>query len=63
MAGILNLVRGMYVCVPRDMTKAAGFYNTLLDLNSPAIVIESLNGYRLKETMPKNLGEFKTPIG
>lgn len=63
MAGILNLVRGMYVCVPRDMTKAAGFYNTLLDLNSPAIVIESLNGYRLKETMPNNLGEFKTPIG
>lgn len=63
MAGILNLVRGMYVCVPRDLTKAAGFYNTLLELNSPALVIESLNGYRLKEQMPSNLGEFKTPIG
>lgn len=63
MGGILNLVRGMYVLVPRDLTKAAGFYNNLLKLDVPAIVVESLNGYRLKEKMPKNLGEFKTPIG
>lgn len=63
MGGILNLVRGMYVLVPRDLTKAAGFYNNLLELDVPAVVVESLNGYRLKEKMPKNLGEFKTPIG
>jgi pyruvate/2-oxoglutarate/acetoin dehydrogenase E1 component len=53
----------MYVCVPRNMTEAAGFYNTLLDSDDPAIVIECLNGYRLKEKMPSNLGEFKTPLG
>ena len=63
MGGILNLVRGMYVLVPRDLTKAAGFYNSLLKTNTPAIVVESLNGYRLKEKMPTNLGEFQTPIG
>ena len=63
MGGFLNLLRGMYVLVPRNMTKAAGFYNTLLDLDTPALVIECLNGYRLKEKLPKNLGEFKTPIG
>ncbi len=63
MGGILNLVRGMYVLVPRNMTKAAGFYNNLLDLDTPALVIECLNGYRLKEKLPNNLGEFKTPIG
>ncbi|MDG4946685.1 thiamine pyrophosphate-dependent enzyme [Weeksellaceae bacterium KMM 9713] len=63
MGGILNLVRGMYVLVPRDLTKAAGFYNSLLKTNTPAIVVESLNGYRLKEKMPSNLGEFTTPIG
>lgn len=63
MGGILNLVRGMYVLVPRDLTKAAGFYNTLLQCDEPAIVVESLNGYRLKEKMPTNLGEFTTPIG
>lgn len=63
MGGILNLVRGMYVLVPRDLTKAAGFYNALLKCDEPAIVVESLNGYRLKEKMPTNLGEFTTPIG
>lgn len=63
MGGILNLVRGIYVLVPRDLTKAAGFYNTLLQCDEPAIVVESLNGYRLKEKMPTNLGEFTTPIG
>lgn len=63
MGGILNLVRGMYVLVPRDLTKAAGFYNTLLQSDESAIVVESLNGYRLKEKMPSNLGEFTTPIG
>src|SRR5690606_30826618 len=63
MGGILNLVRGMYVLVPRDLTKAAGFYNTLLKCDEPAIVVESLNGYRLKEKMPLNIGEFNTPIG
>ncbi len=63
MAGLIHLLHGMYVLVPRDMTKAAGFYNTLLETDEPALVIECLNGYRLKEKMPKNLGEFKTPIG
>ena len=63
MGGLLNLLRGMYVLVPRNMTKAAGFYNSLLDLDTPALVVECLNGYRLKEKLPKNLGEFKTPIG
>jgi pyruvate/2-oxoglutarate/acetoin dehydrogenase E1 component/TPP-dependent pyruvate/acetoin dehydrogenase alpha subunit len=63
LGGILNLVRGIHVLVPRNMTKAAGFYNTLLECDEPALVIECLNGYRLKELMPTNLGEFKTPIG
>lgn len=63
MGGILNLVRGMYVLVPRNLTKAAGFYNALLQTETPAIVVESLNGYRLKEQMPENIGEFRTPIG
>lgn len=63
MAGLIHLLRGMYVLVPRNMTKAAGFYNTLLESDEPAIVIECLNGYRLKEKMPTNLGEFRTPIG
>ena len=63
MGGFLNLLRGMYILVPRNMTKAAGFYNSLLDLDTPAMVIECLNGYRLKEKLPNNLGEFKTPIG
>lgn len=63
MGGIINNLRGMHVLVPRNMTKAAGFYNTLLDGDEPALVIECLNGYRLKEELPLNLGEFKTPIG
>lgn len=63
MGGIINNVRGMHVLVPRNMTKAAGFYNTLLDGDEPALVIECLNGYRLKEELPINLGEFKTQIG
>ena len=63
MGMIINAIRGIHVLVPRDMTKAAGFYNTLLEKDEPALVIECLNGYRLKEKMPTNLGEFKTPIG
>ncbi|WBX74202.1 thiamine pyrophosphate-dependent enzyme [Tenacibaculum pacificus] len=63
MGGIINNVRGIHVLVPRNMTKAAGFYNTLLEGDDPALVIECLNGYRLKEELPTNLGEFKTPIG
>lgn len=63
MGMIINSIRGMHVLVPRNMTKAAGFYNTLLESDEPALLIECLNGYRLKEKMPNNLGEFKTPIG
>ncbi|WKZ39926.1 MAG: transketolase C-terminal domain-containing protein [Anaerolineales bacterium] len=63
MAGILNLVRGMYVLVPRDMTRAAGFYNTLLKSDEPAIVVEVLNGYRVKERLPENIGEIALPLG
>ncbi len=63
MAGIINLVRGMYVLVPRDMTRAAGFYNTLLQADEPAIVVEVLNGYRVKEKLPDNIGEYTTPLG
>jgi len=63
MGGILNLVRGMYVLVPRNMTKAAGFYNTLLEQDTPALLVECLNGYRLKEKKPSNLPELRTPIG
>jgi pyruvate/2-oxoglutarate/acetoin dehydrogenase E1 component len=63
MGGILNLVRGVNVLVPRNMTKAAGFYNTLLKGDDPAIVVECLNGYRLKEKMPNNLHAIQTPIG
>ena len=63
MAGILNLVRGMYVLVPRDMTRAAGFYNTLLQADEPAIVVEVLNGYRVKEKLPDNIGAHTTPLG
>ncbi len=63
MGGIIHNVRGIHVLVPRNMTKAAGFYNTLLKSDDPALVIECLNGYRLKEKMPSNLGEFTTPIG
>jgi len=63
LGGVINLVRGIHVLVPRNMTKAAGFYNTLLESDQPALVIECLNGYRLKEKLPTNIGEFKTPIG
>lgn len=63
MGMIINAIRGMHVLVPRDMTKAAGFYNTLLESDEPALLIECLNGYRLKEKMPNNIGLFKTPIG
>jgi pyruvate/2-oxoglutarate/acetoin dehydrogenase E1 component len=63
LGGIINLVRGVHVLVPRNMTKAAGFYNTILEGDEPAIIIECLNGYRLKEKMPNNMGRFKTPIG
>ncbi len=63
LGAIINSLRGIHVLVPRNMTKAAGFYNTLLDGDDPALVIECLNGYRLKEELPTNLGEFKTPIG
>ncbi len=63
MAGLLGLVRGIYVCVPRDMTQAAGFYNTLLQADDPAIVVEVLNGYRAKERLPENIGEMTVPLG
>jgi pyruvate/2-oxoglutarate/acetoin dehydrogenase E1 component len=63
MAGIINLVKGVHVCVPRNMTKAAGFYNTLLQGDDPALVVECLNGYRSKEQMPSNIGTFTTPLG
>ncbi len=60
---ILNALRGLHVCVPRNMTQAAGMYNTLLRGDEPAIVIECLNGYRLKEKLPTNVGEFTVPLG
>ncbi|HUX57803.1 MAG TPA: thiamine pyrophosphate-dependent enzyme [Bacteroidales bacterium] len=63
MSMLISSVRGVYVCSPRDMTRAAGFYNTLLEGNDPAIVIEPLNGYRLKEKMPDNIGEFRFQLG
>ncbi|MGA0246892.1 MAG: alpha-ketoacid dehydrogenase subunit alpha/beta [Schleiferiaceae bacterium] len=63
MGTIINSIKGMYVLVPRNMTVAAGFYNKLLQLDNPALVIECLNGYRRKEKLPNNLGEFTTPIG
>lgn len=63
MGMIINALRGMHICVPRNMTKAAGFYNTLSAADEPALVIEPLNGYRTKELMPNNIGEFKEPLG
>ena len=63
MGGLIHLLRGMYILVPRNMTKAAGFYNTLLKSDEPALIIECLNGYRLKEAIPSNLSEIHTPIG
>jgi len=63
MGMIINSLRGVYVCVPRNMVQAAGMYNTLLDSNDPGLMIECLNGYRLKEKIPSNLMEFKVPLG
>jgi pyruvate/2-oxoglutarate/acetoin dehydrogenase E1 component len=60
---ILNTMRGLHICVPRNMTQAAGMYNTLLRGDEPAIVIESLNGYRLKEKLPSNPGDYTVPLG
>jgi pyruvate/2-oxoglutarate/acetoin dehydrogenase E1 component len=60
---ILSSMRGFHICVPRDMTQAAGMYNTLLRGDEPALVIECLNGYRLKEKLPNNVGEFTVPLG
>ena len=63
MAMIINSLRGMYVCVPRNMVQAVGMYNTLLQSNDPALMIECLNGYRLKEKLPANLIEYTVPLG
>jgi pyruvate/2-oxoglutarate/acetoin dehydrogenase E1 component/TPP-dependent pyruvate/acetoin dehydrogenase alpha subunit len=63
MGMLLNGTRGMYLCVPRDMTRAAGFYNTLMQSNDPGMVVECLNGYRIKERIPSNIGEFRVPLG
>jgi len=63
MGMVINSLRGMHVCVPRNMTQAAGMYNTLLQANDPAIVVECLNGYRLKEKLPANLLEYTVPLG
>ncbi len=60
---IINAIRGMHVLVPRDMTQAAGFYNTMLQSDEPALIIECLNGYRLKEKLPDNLGVYTVPLG
>jgi len=60
---VINSIRGVYVLVPRDMTRAAGFYNTLLQSDEPALIIEPLNGYRLREKRPSNIGEFLIPLG
>ncbi|HXD12422.1 MAG TPA: thiamine pyrophosphate-dependent enzyme [Anaerolineales bacterium] len=62
-SGIMNLVRGVNILVPRDMTRAAGFYNTLVKADEPAMVVEVLNGYRVKERLPDNIGEFTVPLG
>jgi pyruvate/2-oxoglutarate/acetoin dehydrogenase E1 component len=63
MGFLINGLRGVHICVPRNLTAAAGFYNTLIQGDDPAMVIEPLNGYRLKEKLPENLGEFTTPLG
>lgn len=63
MGAIINMIRGVHVCVPRNMTTAAGFYNTLMRSDDPAVVVEPLNGYRTKEPMPSNIGEFTIPLG
>jgi len=63
MSGILNLIRGVYVCVPRNSVQAAGFYNTILRSDDAALIIEVLNGYRKREAVPENIGEFTVPLG
>jgi len=63
MSGIMNLLRGIYILVPRNMTQAAGFYNTLLRAEEPALIVEVLNAYRQKEKLPRNIGEFTVPLG
>lgn len=63
MGMIINALRGIHILVPRNMTQAAGFYNTLLQSDEPALIIEPLNGYRIKEKLPENIGEFRTPLG
>jgi transketolase len=63
MAGIINLVRGIYLLVPRNMTHAAGFYNTMLRADDPALIVEVLNGYRIREQLPDNIAEFTLPLG
>jgi pyruvate/2-oxoglutarate/acetoin dehydrogenase E1 component len=63
MAGLINLLRGMYVLVPRNFVQAAGFYNTLLRSDDPALLVETLNAYRLKERLPDNIGEITVPLG
>ncbi|GIV26703.1 MAG: transketolase [Bacteroidia bacterium] len=63
MGAIINACRGIYVCVPRNATQAAGFYNTLLMSDDTALIVEPLNGYRLKERLPSNIGEFRVPLG
>ena len=60
---LLGSLRGMYVLVPRDMTRAAGFYNTILQSDEPALIIECLNGYRIREKLPDNIGEYTVPLG
>tara|TARA_B100000989_G_scaffold298479_1_gene287998 strand:- start:2989 stop:5379 length:2391 start_codon:yes stop_codon:yes gene_type:complete len=63
MGAIIHSIRGMHVCVPRNMTQAAGMYNTLLEAEEPALVVECLNGYRKKEPLPTNMGQFRVPLG
>ena len=63
MGMIFHSLRGIHVLVPRNMTQAAGFYNTMLKSDEPALIIEPLNGYRLKERLPANIGEFTVPLG
>ena len=63
MGAIIHSIRGMHVCVPRNMTQAAGMYNTLLEAEEPALVVECLNGYRKKEPLPNNIGAFRVPLG
>jgi pyruvate/2-oxoglutarate/acetoin dehydrogenase E1 component/TPP-dependent pyruvate/acetoin dehydrogenase alpha subunit len=63
MSGIINLLRGMVVCVPRNMTQAAGMYNTMLRSDDPALIVEVLNGYRVKEKLPSNIADFTVPLG